>query len=88
METIGIGMEKLELNINVAYDKMKWKERIHNPDFNSLRSQADDDDDDDDDNDYEMIKKNKESRWYTVEIKIRPKDNSQSFTKRKTKGSI
>lgn len=87
MKTIRKNIEKLELNIDIVYDKMKWKERIHNPDLNSLRSQADDDDDDDD-NDYEMIKKNKESRWYTVEIKIRPKDNSQSFTKHKTKGSI
>lgn len=84
MKTIRKNIEKLELNIDIVYDKMKWKERIHNPDLNSLRSQADDDDD----NDYEMIKKNKESRWYTVEIKIRPKDNSQSFTKSKTKGSI
>lgn len=43
MKTIRKNIEKLELNIDIVYDKMKWKERIHNPDLNSLRSQADDD---------------------------------------------
>lgn len=29
-------MDKLELRVDMAYDKMKWKERKCNPDLNSL----------------------------------------------------
>ena len=37
IELIRKDIEKLELSIYMVYDKMKWKERIRNPDLNSLK---------------------------------------------------
>lgn len=37
-ETIKKGIKQLELSIDMAYDKMKWKERICIHDLNSLGS--------------------------------------------------
>lgn len=36
MKTIRKDMENLELSNDMVYDKIKWKEKIHNPDFNLL----------------------------------------------------
>lgn len=38
METTRKNRAKLELNVNMIYNKMKWKERNYNLDLNSLRS--------------------------------------------------
>lgn len=38
IETISKDIGKLELSVDMAYDKIKWEERIRNPDLISLGS--------------------------------------------------
>lgn len=41
-------MKNLELNINMVYDRMKWKERIYNLRLQFVRSEEGGDDDNND----------------------------------------
>lgn len=34
MKTIKKYMGNLEVSINIVYNRLKWKEKIYNPDFN------------------------------------------------------
>lgn len=45
MKTIKKYMGNLEVSINIVYNRLKWKEKIYNPDFNYWKWEGDNDDD-------------------------------------------